>query len=69
MKKTGKSILLAAALAALAGGAAVYFFLLSPAEDLEGLALVNGRIEGERITLASKDKGRAAAVLVRLGDT
>ncbi len=47
----------------------VWWFFLRRAPLPEGLIQANGRIEGDRVSVASKVSGRVTALLVREGDT
>jgi HlyD family secretion protein len=53
---------------ALAGGGFAYWKLEQANRLPEGLAVANGRIEVERVDIASKYPGRVAEILVREGD-
>jgi HlyD family secretion protein len=53
---------------ALAGGGFAYWKLQQTHRLPEGLAVANGRIEVERVDIASKYAGRVAEILVREGD-
>ena len=65
-----KPVSLLAAAAGLAATAyAGYALWLRPAPFPEGLIQVNGRIEGDHVTVASKYPGRVVELAVREGDT
>jgi HlyD family secretion protein len=67
--KLSKPLWIAIACAVLAGGGyAVYARMTRAAALPEGLIQANGRIEGDRITVASKLPGRIAELKVREGD-
>ncbi len=61
-------------LAGLAAGglaiaaALIWFFLQAPSDPPEGFARTNGRIEAERVDIATKFAGRLQSVLVKEGD-
>lgn len=66
MKKT---LVIAAALLVLIGAAGVAWWLTTRGPDLpDGIAMSNGRLEAERIDIATKLAGRIAEVLVSEGD-
>ena len=59
-------VLAAAALAALA--ALIWIIFSGPSDPPDGFAKTNGRIEAERVDIASKFAGRLKTVLVKEGD-
>jgi HlyD family secretion protein len=60
-------VLLGLMAVALAGGALAWLFMRPPPTE-EGLLQVNGRIEGDRVTVAPKFAGRVVELAVREGD-
>lgn len=67
--KLTKPLWIALACAVLAGGGYIAYARITAAAALpEGLIQANGRIEGDRVTVASKLPGRIAELKVRDGD-
>ncbi|MCS4502537.1 HlyD family efflux transporter periplasmic adaptor subunit [Arhodomonas aquaeolei] len=65
-----RRLALLAALVVIAGaaGAAYYYFWLRPTPLPAGIAAANGRVEAERVDIATKYAGRLAAITVEEGD-
>ena len=67
---TQKKIAAGVALAVLAGAGWLLYRQFGPSDALpDGLIQANGRIEGDRMSLASKLPGRIVQILAREGDT
>lgn len=69
MKKPSGKILALLALVVIAGGGTAAWIKFRPAELPAGFAKSNGRLEAERIDIATKFPGRVKEVLVAEGDT
>lgn len=69
MKKTSGKLIVLLALVVVAGGGYAAWIKLKPAELPAGFAKSNGRLEAERIDIATKFPGRVKEVLVAEGDT
>lgn len=69
MKTPSGKLIALIAMAAVAGGAYVTWIKLKPPEVPIGFAKSNGRLEAERIDIATKFPGRVKEVLVAEGDT
>ncbi|MGE0022410.1 MAG: HlyD family secretion protein [Hyphomicrobium sp.] len=61
-------VLLAVGAAALVAAAAMIWILRAPSDPPEGFAKTNGRIEAERVDIATKFVGRIKTVRVKEGD-
>lgn len=69
MKVPSGKLVVLLALAVVAGGAYAAWIKLKPAEVPVGFAKANGRLEAERVDIATKFPGRVKEVLVAEGDT
>lgn len=65
---TSRRILVLAAAALAAAATLMWILLRPPADPPEGFAKTNGRIEAERVDIATKFAGRLKAVHVKEGD-
>lgn len=63
-----RRLVLLAVLAVLAVAAASAWWLLRPRPAADGVLQINGRIEGDRVTVAPKLAGRVVGLAVREGD-
>lgn len=68
-KPSGKLLILLILAAIVAGGGFAVWVKLRPAKLPPGFAMSNGRLEAERVDIATKFPGRLKQVLVKEGDT